>query len=202
MYSHIFRKVNKMNKILKAAGMSLLLAGSIVLLDCGGSDKPAAANASTSAAVGSASQQAPAEKPIPTSKLYRFGVHIKDKSQIPAITPEVTAEFEKAAANFALPARDLKHGIEGIWVYKASPMSKSAQFHTHWWTLNLEGHHATRFEYDDKGKLKQADEQHIGHIQITVDAKTNQMKSVSVYRFDLTKDNPQGTRTEISRQKF
>ena len=187
-----------MHKLLKATGFALLLAGAVTMPYLGCNDHLAAANGSTSAAAG----QAAAERPVPTSKLYRFGVHIKDKKQIPEITPEVTAEFEKAAAKFNLPAKDLKHGIEGIWVYKSSPMSANAQFHTHWWTLNLEGHHATKFEYDDNGKTKQADEQHIGHIQITVDTKTNRMKSVSVYRFDLTKDNPKGTRTEISQQKF
>jgi len=198
-----------MNKLLKTAGFALLLAGSVTLLGGCGDSKPASSG-SKSVAASSSKQEAKqdkkdqkaAEKPVPTSKLYRFGVHIKDKNQIPTITPEVTAEFEKAAANFDIPAKDTKHQIEGLWVYKASPISKNAQIFSHWWTLELEGHHATKFEYEDKGKVKKGQEQHIGHVEITVDVKTNKIKEVRVYRFDLTEDNPKGTKTEISKQKF
>jgi len=197
-----------MNKFLKATGLALMLAGSMTMLVGCGDNKPAPKSSSVASSSAKSQAQAKpeqkaAEKPVPTSKLYRFGVHIKDKNQIPTITPEVTAEFEKAAANFDLPAKDAKHQIEGIWVYKASPISKGAQIFTHWWTLNLDGHHATKFEYtDDKGKTRKLDEQHIGHIEITVDVKTNKMKEVRVYRYDLTEDNPKGAKTEISKQEL
>ena len=193
-----------MNNFLKATSCALLLAGSITMLGCGSDNKPAA-NSSSKPQVKQEQpkDQAPKKKPVPTSKLYRFGVHIDDEKKIPQITPEVTAEFEKAAANFELPEKDPKHSIEGIWVYKSSPLSKGAQIFSHWWTLNLAGHHATKFEYtDNKGKTRKVDEQHIAHIQITVDVKTNKMKSVQVYRYDLNEDNPKGTTTQVYNQKF
>ena len=193
-----------MNKLMKATGFALLLAGSATMFAGCGDNKPAPNNSSKSQVVSQdKKQQAPKKKPVPTSKLYRFGSHIDDEKLIPQITPEVTAEFEKCAANFDLPEKDAKHQIEGIWVYKASPLSKGAQIFTHWWTLHLDGHHASKFEYtDNKGKTRKADEQHIAHIQITVDVKTNKMKNARVYRYDLTEDNPKGTTTEIFKEAF
>ncbi len=193
-----------MNKCIKATGLALLLAGSMTMFAGCGDNKPAANNSSSKPQVKQEqTAQAPKKKPVPTSKLYRFGVHIDDEKLIPTITPEVTAEFEKAAANFDLPAKNPKQQIEGIWVYKSSPLSKGAQIFTHWWTLHLDGHHASKFEYtDNKGKTRKAEEQHIGHIKITVDVKTNKIREVHVSRYDLTEDNPKGASTEISRQKF
>lgn len=193
-----------MNKFIKATSFALLLAGSATLLAGCGDNKPAPASPKPQqTAQQQNKQQAPKKKPVPTSKLYRFGVHIDDEKAIPQITPEITAKFEKYASNFDLPEKDTKHQIEGIWVYKASPLSKGAQIFSHWWTLNLSGHHATKFEYTDKkGKTRKGEEQHIAHIQITVDVKSNKMKSARVYRYDLTEENPQGTTTEIVKETF
>ncbi len=197
-----------MNKMAKAFLTGAVVVSLLATLGCGGDDKkkePAKNTTKQTTTTTTKQDKAPevkkqAVRPVPKSKLYRYGVHLKDEAQLPPMTDEVIAEFEKQAKKVQIAPEDKKKNRNGIWVFKSSPQGPGRQVYTYRWTAELDGHHDSVFE-NDKGK--KVSEQHFAHIDMTLSGKTQKLTSVRLSKYHVTKETGEkGKLEELYKQTF
>ena len=143
-----------------------------------------------------------AVKPVAKSPLYEYAVHLDDEAELPPMTDEVIKAFEKCAKQVKIAPKDMSKGCHGVWVFNSSPQSRdsSAQIWLYHFVAEMPGHHATSF---DNSKGKKTDEQHYAHIEMTADKKTDKLRNVRLYTYDLTKEmDTKGKTTELFKESF
>ena len=141
-------------------------------------------------------------KPVAKSPLYEYAIHLDDEADLPPMTDEVIKAFEKCAKKVKIASKDPSKDCRGIWIFNSSPQSRdsSAQIWTYEFIAEMPGHHATTFE---NSKGKKTNEQHIAHIEMTADKKTDKLRNVRLYVYDLTKEmDTKGNTTEIFKESF
>ncbi len=202
-----------MNKVVKGLLAGAMIVSLLATVGCGGDDKKKDAPKPSTTTTTQKQDKAPEVKkdkapevkkakvkPVPKSKLYRYALHLDDVSELPPMTDEVIAEFEKQAKPIKIAEKDPKKGRKGIWTFNSSPQKKGAQVYTYRWTAELDGHHDSQFE-NDKGK--KINEQHFAHIDMTTDGKTEKLRSVRVIKYHVTKETGEkGKLEELYKQTY
>lgn len=141
-------------------------------------------------------------KPVAKSSLYEYALHLDDEDKVPPMTDEVIKAFEKCAQKVKIAPKDLAKDCHGIWIFNSPPQSRdsSAQIWVYHFIAEMPGHHATEFE---NSKGKKTNEQHYAHIEMTADKKTDKLRNVRVYTYDLTKEmDTKGNTTEVFKESF
>ncbi|MBQ7528803.1 hypothetical protein IJT10_02720 [bacterium] len=141
-------------------------------------------------------------KPVAKSSLYKYALHLDDEAKLPPMTDEVIKKFEECAKKVKIAPEDMSKDCHGIWIFNSPPQSRdsSGQIWMYNFVAEMPGHHATSFE---NSKGKKTNEQHYAHIEMTADKKTDKLRSVRVYTYELTKEmDTKGNTTEVFRESF
>jgi len=185
-----------MNKYLKLTGLSLMVAGALVLSGCGDDKKPAPKKPETKTTATTNTQKSatPAVKPADGPN-WRYPGYIKSQEDTPKMTPEIQKIVDECYAQMKL------HPSENGKLLNDSQISKSDQRKVR--DLHF---HAKGANYDNKVKFKtskgkDAYQQEFFHIYVTVDKDTSAVRNWKFAKFVQNAQIPDGKTITIKEVK-